>query len=174
MPTTTSTQSWRPTTIFPVRALSSTLFWMASLTQLGNFAQAGTPDDWRSRSIYEVVVDRFALTNGSTTSPCPYGTQQYCGGTFQGIINQLDYIQGMGFTALWVSPVTTPIKGNAEYGEAYHGYWPQDITTINENFGGSAGFAALGEELHKRDMVGQTDILFCKLLMHCSFSCLTW
>jgi hypothetical protein len=57
-------------------------------------------DDWRSRSIYQVITDRFARTDGSTTAPCVLAENQYCGGTWQGIINKLDYIQGMGFTAV--------------------------------------------------------------------------
>jgi alpha-amylase len=57
-----------------------------------------TPAEWRAQSIYQVLTDRFALTNGSTTAPC--NLNEYCGGTWQGIINKLDYIQGMGFTAV--------------------------------------------------------------------------
>jgi len=57
-------------------------------------------DDWRGRSIYQLVTDRFALTDGSTTTPCNASQAIYCGGTFQGVINKLDYIQGMGFTAV--------------------------------------------------------------------------
>lgn len=63
-------------------------------------AQAANADAWRSRSIYQILTDRFARTDGSTTAPCDTAKQLYCGGTFQGIINQLDYIQGMGFTAV--------------------------------------------------------------------------
>lgn len=71
--------------------------------------------------------------------------KQYCGGTWQGIIDkvsflspsrqaggaltsktQLDYIQGMGFTAIWITPVTKQLPQDTAYGEAYHGYWQQD------------------------------------------------
>ena len=58
------------------------------------------PDDWRTRSIYQIVTDRFAHPDGSTTAACNPEDFEYCGGTFQGIIKQLDYIQGMGFTAV--------------------------------------------------------------------------
>jgi hypothetical protein len=61
---------------------------------------AATPDEWRSRSIYQIVTDRFARTDGSTTAACNAGLGQYCGGTWNGIANQLDYIQGMGFDAV--------------------------------------------------------------------------
>jgi alpha-amylase len=65
-----------------------------------NMAIAATTGDWRSRSIYQVVTDRFARADGSTTASCNTEDRQYCGGTYQGIINHLDYIQGMGFTAV--------------------------------------------------------------------------
>ena len=59
-----------------------------------------TPAQWRSQSIYQVLTDRFARTDGSTTASCNAAAGVYCGGTFQGIIKHLDYIQNMGFTAV--------------------------------------------------------------------------
>lgn len=61
---------------------------------------AATPDEWRSRSIYQVITDRFARTDGSTTAECEVFDNAICGGTWQGLINHLDYIQDMGFTAV--------------------------------------------------------------------------
>lgn len=72
----------------------------ASLISLATVASALTPAEWRSQSIYQVVTDRFALTDGSTTAECDISLGRHCGGTWQGIINKLDYIQGMGFTAV--------------------------------------------------------------------------
>ena len=63
-------------------------------------ADAADINNWRSRSIYQLITDRFAHTDNSTTAQCTLSENQYCGGTWQGIINQLDYIQGMGFTAV--------------------------------------------------------------------------
>jgi alpha-amylase len=61
---------------------------------------AASADDWRSRSIYQVMTDRYGRTDGSTTAKCDAASGVYCGGTWQGIINNLDYIQNMGFTAV--------------------------------------------------------------------------
>lgn len=67
-----------------------------------NSANAKTAAEWREASIYQVLTDRFATTDG--TSPnCDISN--YCGGTWKGIENKLDYIQGMGFDAVWISPV---------------------------------------------------------------------
>ena len=65
---------------------------------------AASNDEWRGRTVYQLITDRFARTDGSTTAACDTTKQLYCGGTWQGIINQLDYIQGMGFTAVSSAP----------------------------------------------------------------------
>lgn len=65
-------------------------------------AVAKTAAEWRELSIYQVLTDRFATTDG-TSPTC--GITDYCGGTWKGIENKLDYIQGMGFDAVWISPV---------------------------------------------------------------------
>lgn len=62
--------------------------------------RAATPDEWRSRSIYQVLTDRFARGDGSTDAPCDTGAKTYCGGNYLGLIGQLDYIQGMGFDSV--------------------------------------------------------------------------
>ena len=41
---------------------------------------------------------------------------------------QLDYIQGMGFTAIWITPITEQLPQDTGYGEAYHGYWQQRMS----------------------------------------------
>ena len=61
-------------------------------------ASALTSAQWRSQSIYQVITDRFSRTDGSTSASCDLN--KYCGGTWQGLINKLDYIQNMGFSAV--------------------------------------------------------------------------
>ncbi len=65
-------------------------------------AQAGTLAQLKARKIYQIVTDRF--NNPSSTAGCS-NLSDYCGGTWQGIIAKLDYIQGMGFDTIWISPV---------------------------------------------------------------------
>lgn len=62
---------------------------------------------WKERSIYQVLTDRFAVPGyGNSGPPCDAFVGKYCGGTWSGIIEKLDYIQGMGFDAVWISPVS--------------------------------------------------------------------
>jgi alpha-amylase len=63
-----------------------------------SFVTAAGGDDWRRRSVYQLMTDRFARTNDNDNSPCD--VLKYCGGTWQGLTNHLDWIQDMGFTAV--------------------------------------------------------------------------
>lgn len=65
----------------------------AALTALLSLSDAADTEAWKSRSIYQVMVDRFAKSDGSTTAACS-DLSQFCNGSWTGLINQLDYIQG--------------------------------------------------------------------------------
>ena len=119
-------------------------------------AFAANGDAWRGRSIYQVFTDRFARTDGSTTASCDTGAADYCGGTWAGLINRLDYIQDLGFDAVWISPVTHQVEGQSIDGSAYHGYWQDDINEVNEHFGTADDLRALSAELHSRNMVSES------------------
>jgi len=81
---------------------------------LAGLAAAKTTEEWKKRSVYQLLTDRFGRSDGLTTQCADLS--KYCGGTFNGIRDHLDYIQGMGFDAIWISP----IPHNAE--PDYHGY----------------------------------------------------
>lgn len=120
--------------------------------------QAG-PDEWRARSIYQVVTDRFARSDGSTSSPCDPGLGEYCGGTWQGLVRKLDYIQGMGFSAIWISPVTRNLMQKTSNLQSYHGYWQQDLYSVNPSFGTSSDLKHLADAMHQRDMLLMVDVV---------------
>ncbi|KAK9235373.1 glycoside hydrolase superfamily [Lipomyces kononenkoae] len=138
---------------------SSTASVMTSTTRTSASVPTGTAANWRGRSIYQIVTDRFARTDGSTTYSCDVTDRAYCGGSYQGIINMLDYIQGMGFTAIWISPIVENIPEDTGYGYAYHGYWMKNIFALNTNFGTAADLIALATELHNRGMYLMVDIV---------------
>ena len=78
--------------------------------------------------------------------------------TYRGIVRKLDYIQHMGFDAIWISPIVQNIE-NTAYGDAFHGYWAQNPWGLNEHFGTSDDLKALSEELHKRGMFLMVDVV---------------
>ncbi|ORX41302.1 glycoside hydrolase superfamily [Kockovaella imperatae] len=121
-------------------------------------ASAATADEWRSRSVYQIMVDRFAPPNGDSGTPCNPDDRKYCGGTWSTLVSKLDYIQGMGYDAVWISPTGLNIEGFTYYGEAYHGYWITDPTKANPHFGSDDDLKALSAALHDRGMYLMVDI----------------
>lgn len=126
------------------------------LAGLTGLAHAATNDEWASRSIYQVITDRFARSDNSDAA-C--NITNYCGGTWAGIVDKLDYIQDMGFTAIQISPVSENLDQTTAYGQAFHGYWVQNLYALNSNFGTEADLKNLSAELHKRDMYLLVDVV---------------
>ena len=108
-----------------------------------------TKEEWKPRSIYQLLTDRFARS--SDTGSCVYS--QYCGGDYKGLISKLDYIQGMGFDAIWVSPIIENTEGS------YHGYHFTNLYNLNTHFGTEEDFKALVTECHKRDIWVMVDVV---------------
>ena len=103
------------------------------------------PDWFRTAVFYEVLVRSFRDSNGDGT------------GDFKGLIEKLDYLEWLGVDAVWISPVTKNIEGKTAYGEAYHGYWQQDLYAVNGHYGTSDDLKALASALHGRGMVSLID-----------------
>lgn len=99
-----------------MRVVAQALLLLAGALLGEHGVSALTAAEWRKQSIYQVVTDRFARTDLSTTAQCNPADQVYCGGTWRGLISKLDYIKGMGFTAVWISPVVKQIDGNSQDG----------------------------------------------------------
>ncbi|KAI9443463.1 glycoside hydrolase family 13 protein [Lactarius indigo] len=100
-----------------------------------------------TRSIYQVVTDRFATPNDST-APCDAGARMYCGGSWT-----------WDFDAVWISPVSTNLEGTTPQGEAFHGYWTTDLYSLNPHFGTADDLRALSAALHKRGMYIMLDVV---------------
>ncbi|EKV10968.1 hypothetical protein PDIG_54560 [Penicillium digitatum PHI26] len=134
-------------------------WWKVLVVAAIGTVHAASRDQWLGRSVYQVVTDRFARPDNSTTASCDAALGEYCGGTFQGIINKLDYIQELGFDAVWISPVQSQEATRTADLSAYHGYWPSDLYSINSHFGTSDDLQALSAALHARGMYLMLDIV---------------
>ena len=122
-----------------------------AISLLGLALAGHSAEEWKSRTIYQVLTDRFARNDGDT-SIC-YNLANYCGGGFVGLMNNLDYIQNMGFDAIWISPIVKNTPGG------YHGYWTLDFYGINSHFGTEQDLANLISEMHRRDMWVMLDVV---------------
>jgi hypothetical protein len=75
---------------------------VASISPL---AQAADANAWKSRNIYFALTDRVARSANDNGGSACGNLGNYCGGTFKGLESKLDYIKGMGFDAIWITPV---------------------------------------------------------------------
>ena len=123
--------------------------------------------------IYFILPDRFA--NGDTANdrggfaggPLQTGLDParkgfFHGGDLKGLISHLDYIQGLGATAIWLGPVfqNKPVQGAAGQESAgYHGYWITDFTKVDSHFGRNADLRDLVDAAHARGMKVYLDIV---------------
>jgi len=110
-----------------------------------------TKEQWRTRTIYQLMTDRFARSDDSKED-CK-DLFKYCGGTWKGITKNLDYIKGMGFDAIWISPIIKNIE------PGYHGYWASDLFKVNEHFGTEEDLVELVEECHKKNIYVMVDVV---------------
>ncbi|RDI80908.1 hypothetical protein Vi05172_g9091 [Venturia inaequalis] len=65
----------------------------------------------------------------------------------------------MGFTAVWISPITHNPEERLFWGEPYHGYWQDDLYRLNNRFGSEGDLKDLSAELHRRGMYLMVDIV---------------
>jgi alpha-amylase len=118
---------------------------------------------------YFVLTDRFA--NGSAANDDggiaggpersgfdPTRISHYHGGDFVGLTSKLDYIKGLGVTAIWITP---PFRNMAmSRGSAgYHGYWILDFTAIDPHLGTEGEFRTFVEQAHSRGLRVYLDIV---------------
>jgi glycosidase len=107
--------------------------------------------------------DRGGLSGGRLqTGFDPTHKGFYHGGDLKGVIKRLDYIQGLGTTAVWVAPVfqNKVVQGPpGEESAGYHGYWITDFTRVDPHFGTNADFKALVAAVHARGMKFYMDIV---------------
>lgn len=105
--------------------------------------------------MYLLMPDRFANGNESNDSSSklqekanrslPGGRH---GGDIEGIIKNLDYIQELGATAIW----STPMCEDNDKGYSYHTYGQSDVYQIDARYGTNEDYKRLASEIHKRDM----------------------
>ncbi|MCY1142400.1 pullulanase-type alpha-1,6-glucosidase [Actinoplanes sp. Pm04-4] len=136
-------------------------------------ARWGTDEPADNEQFYFVLPDRFAngdkandkggLTGDRlATGLDPTDKGFYHGGDLAGVIDKLDYIQGLGTTAIWLAPVfkNRPVQGTGDDVSAgYHGYWITDFTQVDPHFGTNAELKKLVQLAHKRGLKVYLDII---------------
>ncbi len=115
--------------------------------------------DWRDEVIYQVLVDRFANGDaGNDYNVDPTSLGHWHGGDWKGIEDHLDYIQALGVTTLWISPVVKNVENDAGF-DGYHGYWTQDLSSPNPHFGDVPALRRMVAAVHAKGMKVILDIV---------------
>src|SRR5688572_19723626 len=129
--------------------------------------------DLTRERFYFVMADRFANGDSSNdtgglsgdrlvTGLDPTHKGFYHGGDLRGLIDQLDYIEGLGTTAIWMTPSfkNKPVQGAPGREDAgYHGYWITDFTKIDPHLGTNAELEELVDKAHARGIKVFFDII---------------
>ena len=137
--------------------LSALLVTSALISNAATFI--GNRTDFRDETIYFAMTTRFYDGDPTNNTYCWDGVLNVNDpewrGDFKGLIDKLDYIKALGFTAVWI----TPIVENAS-GFDYHGYHAMDFSKIDHRYVGKSdsdadadvAFQSLIDEVHKRGM----------------------
>ncbi|KUL29879.1 pullulanase-type alpha-1,6-glucosidase [Actinoplanes awajinensis] len=136
-------------------------------------ANWGSDQPATNEQYYFVLPDRFANGDVSndkggltgdrlSTGYDPADKGFYHGGDLKGVIEKLDYIQGLGTTSIWLAPVfkNRPVQGSGtDVSAGYHGYWITDFTQVDPHFGTNADLKKLVTLAHRRGMKIYLDII---------------
>ena len=157
------------------------LLCMAGLAAAAGLLAAGAPaaaQGFRDRLpedefIYFVLPDRFEngarandrgriagdrLTHGF--DPAHKGF--YHGGDLTGLTRRLDYLQGLGVTAIWLGPVyqNNPVQGPpGQESAGYHGYWITNFLNVDPHFGTREEMRRFVDAAHARGIKVYLDII---------------
>ncbi|MFC3688618.1 pullulanase-type alpha-1,6-glucosidase [Aquipuribacter hungaricus] len=139
-----------------------------------DLARPSLREDLTDEVFYFVLPDRFHDADPSNNAGGLEGDRLqtgydrtdegfFHGGDLAGLLDKMDYLEGMGVTAIWMAPVfkNQPVQGDGagQTSAGYHGYWTVDYTQIDPHFGTNAELEALIDEAHSRDMKVFFDII---------------
>ncbi|MEV5974801.1 pullulanase-type alpha-1,6-glucosidase [Streptomyces sp. NPDC051921] len=136
-------------------------------------AAAPARHDLTREQFYFVLPDRFAngdasndrggLTGSRTSTGFdPSDKGFYQGGDLKGLTERLDYIKGLGTTAIWMAPIfkNRPVQGEGKDASAgYHGYWITDFTQVDPHFGTNDDLKRLIAAAHAKGMKVFFDVI---------------
>ena len=95
--------------------------------------------------VYQIFVDRFSTGNPNKDAGLANKTgKTWLGGNLRGVISKLDYIESLGFDAIWLTPIYRS--------SAYHGYHITDFFDVDPHFGAKEDLRTLVREAHRRDI----------------------
>ena len=123
--------------------------------------------------LYMLMPDRFANGNtgndrvkGMRSQVCDRSKPSYRhGGDLEGIRQHLDYLNDLGVTALWFTPVLENDSPESPWNDTYHGYATTNYYRVDPRFGTNDDYRRLVDEAHNKGLKVVMDMIF----NHCGF-----
>jgi glycosidase len=121
--------------------------------------------DWRDQIVYFLMTDRFNDGDPSNNDQGaneydPQDGSKYSGGDLKGIADKLDYIQGLGATAVWITPPVANQWWDPWVNfSGYHGYWAENFKEVDKHYGDLPAYRDLAQRLHGRGMLLVQDVV---------------
>jgi alpha-amylase len=118
-------------------------------------------DDWRDRTVYQLLTDRYAngdASNDWNVTRDDSALARYHGGDWEGLMDRVDYLEELGVDTIWISPVFRNVEEDAGV-SSYHGYWPQSFRDTNPHFGDIAKLRELVDVMHQHDIAVVMDVV---------------
>lgn len=137
----------------------------ASTCELPKAVRHVSSPDWRDQIIYFALTDRFDDADPSNNDQGagefqPGQSEYFNGGDLKGLMRRLDYIRGLGATALWISPpVANQWTAPDGHITGYHGYWARHFKEVDAHLGTLEDYRQLAQQLHCRKMFLVQDIV---------------
>ena len=139
----------------------------------GSLARHSLRPPLTGENFYFVMADRFKNGNADNDTGGIAGDSHahgfdparkgyFHGGDLEGLLSEIDYIQGLGTTAIWLTPSfkNKAVQGTgAAESAGYHGYWVTDFTQIDPHFGTNEDLRKLVDEAHDRGIKVFFDII---------------
>jgi len=131
-----------------------------------------SPDHWEEQILYFLMADRFstgeekelynpdndyenAVQDQKSRQRWEEYGDRWNGGTLKGITSKLNYLENLGITALWISPIFKQV----DYEETYHGYGIQNFLALDPNLGDLNDLHTLVNKAHERNIYIILDII---------------
>lgn len=139
-----------------------------------------SPADWRDQALYFLLVDRFSdgqehsrplldRRNRNAARPkapdgqdwrwdrwAESGAHRWQGGTIKGVQSKLDYLNDLGISAIWLSPVFKQRR----HLDTFHGYGIQHFLDVDPRFGTRRDLVELVDAAHQKGIRIILDIIF--------------
>ncbi len=165
--TMVATMAWGQ---YPYGASDTTYGLRSRIAENPSFQYTPSPADWRDINMYQIFTDRFASSGENIgyvqdknwyvgSRSYPDNRNFHHGGDWKGLLNNLDYLTGMGVNAVWMSGVQINWQGLDTRFTPYHMYHPTDFFKVDPAMGTFQDLKNVIDAMHARGIYVVLDVV---------------